>query len=120
MNRYIAFGRTPRIPGEYEKRPTIDECVAEFTKNGGEGFWSLVRGEHRVLVCMEVIRRTVSNLDHRPRWSRFREPMIGEEVLVVIPEEPFTEWMDEDVNNIDRTQPLPIPACSLEIWKRRK
>lgn len=120
MNRYVGFGRPPRLRGEYDKRSVTHEAVDKFCENGGDSFWAIVHGQHAVLVCMAVLGRTVSNADHRMKDSAFRDPIPGEEVLVVVPEKEFVEWMDGDVDDYERTREVPIPECSLEIWTRRK
>lgn len=124
MQHYVAF-RDPRTAGKYRKEPFQWSSILEiqqFCSHGG-GFWSLVRGDHATLATMEILRTTVTNTE-KP-WVRGQKPplpKVGDEILVVVPEDGFVEWADE---TIDETwcpdgpgRKLPIPLYKLELWTR--
>lgn len=123
MQHYVAF-RDPRAKGEFRKVPFEWSGIAEIQKfcaHGG-GFWSLVRGSHAQLATIEILRTTVTNVE-RP-WVKGQvppPPAIGDEVLVVVPENSFVEWADESVSDVEddpRGRKLPIPLYKLELWTR--
>lgn len=117
MTCFVAYGVSPRIPGEYEKSPFTGDARAFFHERGG--FWSLVHGEHRTLICMEILKNTVTNMDRPFNGSRNPgAPSVGDELLVVTPTVPFTEWADESVDDFDLADKIPIPRCKVEVWKR--
>lgn len=96
--------------------------IRRFCSYGG-GFWSLVRGDHATLATMEILRTTVTNTE-KP-WVPGQKPpppQIGDEILVVMPEEEFVEWADETVAELGipdaPPRKLPIPPYKLEKWTR--
>ena len=121
---YVAF-RDPRAEGKYRKEPFQWSTMLEirrFCSHGG-GFWSLVRGDHAMLVMMEILRTTVTNVE-KP-WVGGQKPpapQIGDEILVVVPEEEFVEWADETVATLGHPdypeRKLPVPLYKLEKWTR--
>lgn len=117
MTCFVAYGPSPNIPGEYKKSPFTGDARAFFHERGG--FWSLVHGEHRTLICTEILKNSVTNMDRPFGHSRNPgAPIVEDEVLVVIPTEPFTEWTDASVADSDLIVQIPIPACRVEVWKR--
>jgi len=125
VQHYVAF-RDPRAAGKYRKEPFVWSSMIEirqFCSHGG-GFWSLVRGDHATLATMEIIRTTVTNTE-KP-WVQGQKPpppQIGDEILVVVPEEGFVEWADETIDETWGTpyapaRKLPIPLYKLELWTR--
>lgn len=126
MTCFVAFGRQPRLPGDYLKEVFAFEMSslwAYFKSKGG--FWSLVRGDHATLVAMETLQTTVMNIEKFPPPTDSqhpRKPAIGDEVVVVIPEDSFVEWTDESISDIDFSKGLkvPMPVCRIERWIRIK
>lgn len=120
---YVAF-RDPRAEGKYRKEPFQWSTMLEIRKfcSHGGGFWSLVRGDHATLATMEILRTTVTNVE-KP-WVEGQKPpppQVGDEILVVVPEEEFVEWADETVDDFcedPRGRKLPIPLYKLEKWTR--
>lgn len=123
VTHFVAFGRDPRLPGQYERRGFTPFEVRRFCKTDGDGFWSLVRGDHPTLICMETLRTTVTNIEKFGSNKR-PDPGVGDEVLMVIPPEAFAVLDDKAIDEIDwaelqgRGAEIPIPACELEIWTR--
>jgi len=121
MTCFVAFGQSPRLSGEYTKEPfSPSDLRAYFSSHGG--FWSLVRGDHATLVAIEALKTTVMNIERFPPPSSSShpgKPSCGDEVIVVIPEKPFTEWTDESVGDADFDgRAIPMPLCRLELWIR--
>jgi hypothetical protein len=124
VTHFVAFGRDPGLPGHYDRRPTTPFEVPRFCGNDGDGFWSLVRRDHPTLICIETLRKTVTNVEKFGSKNR-PDPVVGDEVLVVIPPEGFALLDDKAIEEIDwgqlwydRPAQIPIPACELEIWTR--
>ncbi len=116
---FVAFGRDPGLPGQYERQSMTAFGIRRFCRNDGEGFWSLVRGQHAVLVAMEYVGTTVVNKDFPlPGSEAPPEPGIGDQVLVIVPEEYFIVFPDDAVDDHERTELVPIPACTFELWTR--
>lgn len=113
---FVAYGH-PRLPGEYAIFGVPSDIRAFVHEKGG--FWSLVRGEHATLICCEVLKVGVVNWDRLSKDSKNPgSPSIGDDVIVVSPEEPFTEWADESVSDFTQGAHIPIPPCRVELWKR--
>jgi len=126
---YVAF-RKPLAAGRYEQvpfpvsGPEIPE-VRAFCRNEGDGFYSLVRSEHGLLITMEVLKTTVSRID-KPWTPEFKtpDPAVGDRILVVVPPEDFAEWDDATVDETwgdpggAPPRKLPVPSCRLEVWTR--
>lgn len=121
MTCFVAFGATPRLPGDYLKEPFAPLDLRAYFRSR-DGFWSLVHGDHATLVAMEALKTTVMNVGRFPPPADSKhpgKPSVGDEVIVVIPEEPFTEWVDESVGDADfNGQKIPMPSCRLERWTR--
>lgn len=119
MTCFVAFGRAPRLPGSYRKEPAPADLRAYFKVQ--DGFWSLVRGDHATLVSMEALKTTVMNVERFPSAADSKHPgapAVGDEVIVVVPEDGFVEWTDESVDVEFDGRRIPIPACRLEKWVR--
>jgi hypothetical protein len=124
MTCFVAFGANPRLPGNYLKEPFSPLDLRAYF-GSRDGFWSLVRGDHATLVAMEALKTTVMNVGRFPPPADSKhpgKPSAGDEVIVVIPDEPFTEWTDESIDEIDWSggRKIPIPSCRLERWTRLK
>lgn len=123
VTHFVAFGRDPGLPGHYDRRPSTPFEVRRFCRNDGDSFWSLVRGDHPTLICIETLHTTVTNEGKFPSKTR-PDPAIGDEVLVVIPPKNFEVLDDKAIDEIDwaefegRSAEVPIPTCELEIWTR--
>ena len=126
MTRFIAFWHGLKLPGTYNKYPLPKADVDAFTRNGGDGFWSMVTGKHAILIVITAVDTTVSDCQS-PSNDERPEVAVGDEVLVVIPEEGVTLWADssvDDLEDADRTGSggpslrLPFPACRFEKWER--
>lgn len=120
---FVAFGPEPGLPGRYDRHRITPFEVRRFCRNDGDGFWSLVRGDHPTLIVMETVRTTVTNEEKFPSQNR-PDPAVGDRVLVVAPPPGFEVMSDEAIDEMDweglqgRTAGIPIPACTLEIWTR--
>lgn len=116
---FVAFGRHLELPGFYRKEAFPKEGIPAFCKNDGIGFWSLVKGSHAVLICMEVLQRTVTDRNIPPvPGLEIPWPEIGDEILFVIPEEGSELLPDHIVNDYDSDTPVSYPPCALERWIR--
>lgn len=112
--RFVAFGRDPGLPGVYTKQRITPFEVRRFCKNDGEGFWSLVRGDHASLIATETLRTSVFDCNHSPPDTKNPgAPSVGDQTLVVMPPADFTALSKVRIN-----RKIPIPSCELEVWTR--